>query len=89
MSFVAQKFVLVKGEEKEGANKTSSTQWSYMELISLPPRVKEDSKQGYRYKENESAGPNFSSLGLDENYIDRAVSYFSAPQRQTFKPQTG
>ena len=29
----------MKGEEKEGSNKTS-TQWSYMELISLPPRVK-------------------------------------------------
>jgi hypothetical protein len=67
---------MVKGEEKEGSNKTS-TGWSYMELVSLPPRVKEDSKQGYRYKENVSAGPNFSSLGPDENYIDRAICHFS------------
>lgn len=63
---------MVKGEEKEGANETS-TQWSYMELISLSPRV----KKGYGYKENESAGPNFSSLGPDENYIDRAICHFS------------
>jgi hypothetical protein len=76
LSFMAQKFVLVKGEEKECANKTG-TQWSHMELISLPPRVKEDSKQGYCYKENESAGPNFSSLGPGENYIDPGICHFS------------
>ena len=33
---------MIKGEEKEGANE-KSTGRSYMDLMSLPPRVSEDS----------------------------------------------